>query len=65
MIQDGKLRGLPWARPLRCGRTTPPAKFAVLPSERHDPFADLSDAELEMMEQFLAASRARLIRKIQ
>jgi hypothetical protein len=34
MIQDGKLRGLPWARLFRCGRTIPPARFAGLPSER-------------------------------
>jgi transposase len=32
MIQDGKLRGLPWATLFRCGRTIPPARFAGLPN---------------------------------
>src|SRR5262245_44938039 len=34
MIQDGKLRGLPWATLFRCGRTIPPARFAFQATSR-------------------------------
>jgi lysophospholipase L1-like esterase len=33
--------------------------------ERHDPFADISDSELQALEEHLAAVRARLVREIE